>query len=124
MESKVKIYEEELINLRATRYTFDSIIGISRTLNEAKIEALKATANQFPVLISGESGTGKEIFRPAIHHASGRRVYPFVRINCAAIPKDLLESELFGYEEGAFTERVPAASRVSWNWPTGEPCFG
>jgi len=104
LESKVKIYEEELINLRATRYTFDSIIGVSRTLNEAKDEALKATANQFPVLISGDSGTGKELFAQAIHHASERRVYPFVHINCAAIPKDLLESELFGYEEGAFTD--------------------
>ena len=103
LESKVKIYEEELINLRSTRYTFDSIIGGSRTLNEAKDEALKATANQFPVLISGDSGTGKELFAQAIHHASERRVYPFVRINCAAIPRDLLESELFGYEQGAFT---------------------
>lgn len=103
LESKVKIYEEELINLRATRYTFDSIIGVSRTLNEAKDEALKATANQFPVLIAGDSGTGKELFAQAIHHASERRVYPFVRINCAAIPRDLLESELFGYEQGAFT---------------------
>ncbi len=67
------------------------------------MEALRAAANSFPVLISGESGTGKELFAQGIHHASARRLYPFVRINCAAIPKDLLESELFGYEKGAFT---------------------
>ena len=103
LESKVKLYEEELINLRSTRYTFDSIIGKSQSINLLKKEALNAAANQFPVLITGESGTGKELFAQAMHHASPRKLYPFVRINCSAIPKDLLESELFGYEKGAFT---------------------
>ena len=103
LESKVKLYEEELLQLRSTRYTFDSIIGGSRSIRELKKEALNAAANQFPVLITGESGTGKGLFAQAIHHSSPRKVYPFIRINCAAIPKDLLESELFGYEKGAFT---------------------
>jgi len=103
LESKVKLYEEELLSLRSTRYTFDSIIGTSEAIQNLKREALKAAANSFPVLITGESGTGKELFAQAIHHASARRLYPFVRINCAAIPRDLLESELFGYEKGAFT---------------------
>jgi len=103
LESKVKLYEEELINLRSTRYTFDSIFGQSDAIKTLKQEALRAAANQFPVLITGESGTGKELFAQAIHHASPRKVNPFVRINCAAIPRDLLESELFGYEKGAFT---------------------
>ncbi|MBW2431002.1 MAG: sigma 54-interacting transcriptional regulator [Deltaproteobacteria bacterium] len=103
LESKVKLYEEELITLRSTRYTFDSIIGKSPAIKMLKKEAINAAANQFPVLITGDSGTGKELFAQAIHHASPRKLYPFVRINCSAIPKDLLESELFGYEKGAFT---------------------
>jgi PAS domain S-box-containing protein len=107
LESKVKLYEEELINLRSTRYTFDSFIGKSQAIVSLKLEARRAASNNFPVLISGESGTGKELIAQAIHHASARRLYPFVRINCAAIPKDLLESELFGYEKGAFTGAGP-----------------
>jgi len=103
LESKVKLYEQELLNLRSTRYTLDSIIGDGGAMTRLKQEALKATANRLPVLITGESGTGKELFAQAIHQASARKLYPFVRINCAAIPKDLLESELFGYEKGAFT---------------------
>jgi len=103
LESKVRFYEQELIALRSTRYTMDSIVGVSRAIQDLKQEALKAAANNLPVLVSGESGTGKELFSQAIHHAGARRLHPFVRINCAAIPRDLMESELFGYDEGAFT---------------------
>ncbi|MBW2630978.1 MAG: sigma 54-interacting transcriptional regulator [Deltaproteobacteria bacterium] len=103
LESKVKQYEEELITLRSTRYTIDGIVGVSEAITSLKRNALKAAANSFPVLITGESGTGKELFVQAIHHASPRSPYPFVRINCSAIPRELIESELFGYSKGAFT---------------------
>ncbi len=103
LESKVKLYEKELLSLRSTRYTFDSIIAESSVMERLKKEALKAAATALPVLITGESGTGKEMFAQAIHHASNRRIHPFIRINCASIPRELLESELFGYEKGAFT---------------------
>jgi len=103
LESKVQLYEQELLTLRSTRYTMDSIVGISRAVQELKKEALKAAATHLPVLITSESGTGKELFAHAIHHASPRRLHPFVRINCGAIPRDLMETELFGYAEGAFT---------------------
>jgi transcriptional regulator with PAS, ATPase and Fis domain len=88
----VKLYEEELINLRSTRYTFESIIGTSASITALIIEARRAADTHYPVLISGESGTGKELFAQAIHHASPRRVHPFVRINCAAIRYALQES--------------------------------
>ncbi len=103
LESKVAFYEKELLDLRSTRYTFDSIVGVSQAIASRKNEALKAAANHLAILITGESGTGKELFAQAIHHASPRRLNPFIRINCSAIPRDLLEAELFGYEKGAFT---------------------
>jgi transcriptional regulator with PAS, ATPase and Fis domain len=103
LESKLKIYEKELVSLRSVRYTIDSIVGDSDVMNGLKRNALKAATTHFPVLITGESGTGKDLFAQAIHSASKRRPFPFVRINCSAIPRDLLESELFGYEKGAFT---------------------
>jgi len=103
LESKVEFYEKELESLRSSKYTINNIVGKSESIVELKRSALKAAKTNAPVLLAGESGTGKELFAHAIHYASDRRPHPFIRLNCAAIPKDLLEAELFGYEPGAFT---------------------
>jgi len=84
-------------------FSFEMILGASPSLAKTKQEAAQAAAGNVTVLIQGESGTGKELFARAIHNAGTRRDKPFIAINCAAIPEALLESELFGYEEGAFT---------------------
>ena len=81
----------------------DNIIGNSYLINKVKEEALMSAKTSSTVLITGESGTGKELFARAIHNHSNRAENPFIAVNCAAIPDNLLESELFGYEEGAFT---------------------
>ncbi len=70
---------------------------------EKKELAYKAALTDFPVLLLGESGTGKELFAQSIHSASLRSNQPFIAVNCSAIPDSLVESELFGYERGAFT---------------------
>lgn len=103
LESKVELYEQELKKIRGARYTFEHIVGRSGALAEAKRLALRAAQSQASILLLGESGTGKELFAHAIHDSSSRASSPFVRVNCAAIPPDLLESELFGHEEGAFS---------------------
>lgn len=87
-----------------TRYSFDSIIGKDPGFVNLKCVAQNiAYHDNVTVLITGESGTGKELFAQAIHQGSNRRAFPFVRVNCASIPHNLMESELFGYEEGAYT---------------------
>lgn len=83
--------------------TFDDIIGESYKLHEVIEQAKLYALADSPVLITGESGTGKELFARAIHNLSSRYSKPFIAINCAAIPDQLLESELFGYESGSFT---------------------
>ncbi|MDD5016281.1 MAG: sigma 54-interacting transcriptional regulator, partial [Atribacterota bacterium] len=86
-----------------TRYNFSSIIGNNVKLTKAVNLAKVASISSCKMLIQGESGTGKEIFAQAVHNNSNRKNNPFIAINCAAIPRDLVESELFGYEGGAFT---------------------
>jgi transcriptional regulator with PAS, ATPase and Fis domain len=94
-----KRYEKGL----SSKYKFTDLIGSSQAFLTAKRLAEKISVNHSAVLLLGESGTGKELFAHAIHHNSPRQHFPFVRINCASIPEHLLESELFGYVEGAFT---------------------
>lgn len=103
LEERLRRYKKELRGFHLSRYTFDNIVGQSKGINQAKKLAKKAANSLFPVIIVGESGTGKELFAQAIHHASPRGDGDFIGINCAAIPRDLLESELFGYESGSFT---------------------
>ncbi len=98
-----KIRRQILGKGHVTKYTFDSIVGESAAMRSAKALARKMAASNASILITGESGTGKEMFAHAIHAVSPRAQEPFVAINCAAIPDSLLESQLFGYEEGAFT---------------------
>ncbi len=85
------------------RYTFDDIIGASESIRRIIDFAQHVSDSPSTILITGESGTGKEVFAQAIHNHSSRRDSGFVAVNCGAIPETLIESELFGYEEGAFT---------------------
>lgn len=84
-------------------YTFDSIITVNAKMQELIKTAKKISKTNCSVLIEGESGVGKELYAQSIHNESFRREGPFIAINCAAIPKELFESELFGYESGSFT---------------------
>ncbi|MFE4350000.1 sigma-54 interaction domain-containing protein [Peribacillus butanolivorans] len=103
LEIELKKYKGDFRERNKASYTFDHIMGKSPALLEVKVQARIAAKSDSNVLILGESGTGKELFAHSIHNESRRAMGVFVKVNCAAIPAELLESELFGYEEGSFT---------------------
>ena len=98
-------FKKELMKVaeKSCEITFQSILSVSSVLHEVKEMAAKISDIESPILIRGESGTGKELFARAMHNWGKRNKKPFIAINCGAIPDELLESELFGYEKGAFT---------------------
>ncbi|MFC4769216.1 sigma 54-interacting transcriptional regulator [Effusibacillus consociatus] len=127
--SEIKRLSEELdeakklIRKLEAKYTFDDIIGTSGEMQMAIEQAKIAAQTPATVLLRGESGTGKELFAHAIHSASVRRYNQFVRVNCAAISESLLESELFGYVEGAFTGAMRGGKKGLFEEASGGTIF-
>ncbi len=107
----------------ATRYTFADLAGASAALTDAIAVATSAAATDLPVLLEGESGTGKELFAQGIHAASDRAPAPFIAVNCAALPHELVESELFGYIGGAFSGARREGNSGKFEAATGGTIF-
>ncbi len=103
LESRLDYYQRELTTIYSDRYQLQRLVGESAPMRRAKEMARQAADSDLAVLITGETGTGKEVLAHVVHQLSRRREGPFVKVNCAAIPHELFESELFGYEPGAFT---------------------
>ncbi len=103
MLNQIEYYQEELRKIRGAKYSIDNIIGESPEIRQMKDTIINAARSNSTVLIEGETGTGKELVAHSVHDLSTRTSAPFIKVNCAAIPSNLLETEFFGYEEGAFT---------------------
>src|SRR4029079_8518137 len=104
LKHKTLLDENERLKAKLQdKYKFDNVIGKSKKMQELFELVESVAASEANILIQGENGTGKELIANAIHYNSKRSKGPFIKINCAAIPKDLIESELFGYKKGAIT---------------------
>lgn len=103
LSNKIMAYSSKLKEFHKALYSLDDIIGDSASIKKLKNQVQRISLSDSSVMITGESGTGKELFAHSLHQASARKDEPFVAVNCAAFPPHLLSSELFGYEEGAFT---------------------
>lgn len=119
LAKEVEYYKSELSKDLKAVYTFNNIIGSSIKSMEVINLARKVSNTDSNVLITGESGTGKELFAHSIHNASRRCSKPFVKINCGAIPAELFESEMFGYEEGAFTGAKKSGKKGKFEYADG-----
>lgn len=115
--------EEKPADGNFARYTFDDLIGVSDNFVQLKRFAEQISATSSPILIQGESGTGKELFANAIHCTSQRKDKPFVAVNCAAIPRDLIGSELFGYVGGSFTGANRSGAKGKFELADGGTLF-
>lgn len=109
--SEADVRKQVYLKGHVAKYCFDDIIGKSPSILQVKRIARQYAEHNSTVLIEGESGTGKEMFAQSIHNASLRKNAPFVTVNCAAIPENLIESELFGYVDGAFTGALKKGKR-------------
>ncbi len=103
LETELDLYKKQLQKIHGAKYSWENIVGQSEKMAQAIYMSRQASQTNSNVLLLGKSGTGKELFAHAVHNGSARKYSPFVKVNCAAIPSELLESELFGYEDGAFT---------------------
>ncbi|MCL4439363.1 MAG: sigma 54-interacting transcriptional regulator [Firmicutes bacterium] len=109
LRSKLAYYKEQLETISGAKYKIDNIVGKSQVILQLKETIRKIASSNSTVLLRGEPGTGKELFAHGLHRESPRKHGPFVKVNCAAVPENLLEAELFGFGEGAF----PSAKKGS-----------
>ncbi len=123
MHHQVKKYKRTIKHLNQAKYTFESILTQNPRMLFLIDTAKRAAETHSTVCIQGTSGTGKELFAHAIHNASNRNYGPFVKINCAAIPSTLMESELFGYDGGAFTGAVSTGKIGKFELASGGTIF-
>ncbi|MED3552892.1 sigma-54 interaction domain-containing protein [Cytobacillus praedii] len=121
MLTKIQSYIQDID--RSVKYSLDDLLGNSKQIHSLKEKVKMIAASDISVLIRGESGTGKELFAHSIHQLSNRSHQPFVKINCGAIPEHLLESELFGYEEGAFTGAKKGGKKGKFQLADGGTLF-
>ena len=123
LEGEVEFYRREAEALRRQSYDFNDIVGSSAAIDRVRMDILKVAPLDMPILITGQSGTGKELVAQALHRLSGRSTGPIVPVNAAALPASLVESELFGYEAGAFTGADRKGRRGKFEQASGGTLF-
>ncbi|SDK12734.1 sigma-54 interaction domain-containing protein [Natronincola ferrireducens] len=123
LDEELKYYREEFRKLWRTKYSIDNIIGSSEKTKELRRQIKYASNTSSTVLINGETGTGKELVAHSIHNLSGRSFQDFIKVNTASFPESLAESELFGYEEGAFTGAKKGGKKGKFELANGGTIF-
>jgi PAS domain S-box-containing protein len=123
LRKELNYYKDELDKRLQAKYSFDTILGSSEELEKVKRLGQRVAKSDTTILLKGESGTGKELFAHAIHRESYRGAGPLIKVNCAAIPDALLESELFGYKEGAFTGAKKSGKKGKFSLANGGTIF-